>query len=304
MMAADADKMCLIALVLFFLLTSGAFSPASGQCTDGTYNYKGKDCCRCGAGWHVVKHCNASLQRGECKECDHETYNSDPNGQTSCEPCTSCSHGNDNLEVVEPCTPARDTKCGCKEGHYCNTPEEICRLCQACETCGGPENIKEPCTNRTNTVCKEKSEGGNISIPGIIVGVIIAIVVVVAVVFIWKKRPFSRQRQGQVPNGNTHDVEMQPLYEVDLQPRLPDIAEALGWKDMKEVAIRSNIPMTVIDSCQLDIPGDSKEQTLKLLLNWVESQGSDAAKNLLEILQRSGKRRKAERVKEILSHDY
>uniref|UniRef100_A0A8P4K0R2 Tumor necrosis factor receptor superfamily member 6 n=1 Tax=Dicentrarchus labrax TaxID=13489 RepID=A0A8P4K0R2_DICLA len=196
-------------------------------------------------GWRVVKHCNTNLQRGECKECEAETYSSYHNDQTSCEPCTSCSHPNANLEVVEHCTPASDAKCGCKKDHYCVTAEESCKLCHPCKTCDGPENIKEPCTGHSNTVCKE--------------------------------------------------------IHKDLQPYLPDIAEAMGWKDMKYVAIRSKIPMTAIESCQLDHPHDSKEQTVKLLMIWVEKQGSDAAKNLLEILQRSGKRRKAENVKDILS---
>uniref|UniRef100_A0A8C4NRI1 Apoptosis-mediating surface antigen FAS n=1 Tax=Dicentrarchus labrax TaxID=13489 RepID=A0A8C4NRI1_DICLA len=252
----------------------------------------------CGAGWRVVKHCNTNLQRGECKECEAETYSSYHNDQTSCEPCTSCSHPNANLEVVEHCTPASDAKCGCKKDHYCVTAEESCKLCHPCKTCDGPENIKEPCTGHSNTVCKEIREGGNTG--RIIAVVIIPVVAAAAVmvgVFIWKKRTFSRQRQGQLPN----DVEMQLLYDKDLQPYLPDIAEAMGWKDMKYVAIRSKIPMTAIESCQLDHPHDSKEQTVKLLMIWVEKQGSDAAKNLLEILQRSGKRRKAENVKDILS---
>uniref|UniRef100_A0A8P4K464 Apoptosis-mediating surface antigen FAS n=1 Tax=Dicentrarchus labrax TaxID=13489 RepID=A0A8P4K464_DICLA len=200
-----------------------------------------------------LKHCNTNLQRGECKECEAETYSSYHNDQTSCEPCTSCSHPNANLEVVEHCTPASDAKCGCKKDHYCVTAEESCKLCHPCKT--------------------------------IIAVVIIPVVAAAAVmvgVFIWKKRTFSEYFYHYT------------TINKDLQPYLPDIAEAMGWKDMKYVAIRSKIPMTAIESCQLDHPHDSKEQTVKLLMIWVEKQGSDAAKNLLEILQRSGKRRKAE----------
>lgn len=89
--------------------------------------------------------------------------------------------------------------------------------------------------------------------------------------------------------------------DVDLQRHLPDIADVIGWKDMQEIAMRSCIPSATIDSFKLSHPSDSQEQTLQLLRSWTERQGEGAGKKLFEILQNSGKRLKAKKVREILS---
>ncbi|KAG8000168.1 hypothetical protein GBF38_002349, partial [Nibea albiflora] len=88
---------------------------------------------------------------------------------------------------------------------------------------------------------------------------------------------------------------------LDLEPLLLDIAKEIGWKDMKGVAIRSKMPTTAIEACQLNHPGDAEEQTNELLKNWVESQGKEASQNLVRILLRNGQKRKAERVRDILA---
>lgn len=93
-----------------------------------------------------------------------------------------------------------------------------------------------------------------------------------------------------------------PLFsDVDLQRHLPDITEVIGWKDMQEIAMRSGMPNATIESFRLNHPGDSQEQTLQLLRSWAEMQGRGAGKNLIEILQNTGKRLKAEQVRAILS---
>lgn len=88
---------------------------------------------------------------------------------------------------------------------------------------------------------------------------------------------------------------------VDLSPHMPDIAEELGWKDMKAIAMRSNIKSASIEGCRLDYPGNSQEQTLQLLKIWTEQQGMEASRNLIQILQNSGKKGKAEKVALILN---
>ena len=69
---------------------------------------------------------------------------------------------------------------------------------------------------------------------------------------------------------------------------------------MQDIALRSGIPSTTIEACQLDNQGDAEQQTLKLLGRWMEMEGRDASKNLIKILRNSKKRRKAEKVMEIL----
>lgn len=88
---------------------------------------------------------------------------------------------------------------------------------------------------------------------------------------------------------------------VDLSPHMYDIAEELGWTDMKQVALHSGIREAVIDSCHMNHPNNCREQTFELLSIWAEKQGRGASKNLVQILQKIGKKAKAERVQEILS---
>lgn len=91
------------------------------------------------------------------------------------------------------------------------------------------------------------------------------------------------------------------LFVSDIELCVPDIADVLGWNVMQDIAMRSGISNTDIESCKHDNQGDSKQQTLKLLMMWVERHGSHSAEKLLEILQNTKKINKAEKVKSILS---
>ncbi|XP_073338694.1 tumor necrosis factor receptor superfamily member 6 [Pagrus major] len=298
--------------VLFSLLVSVV---SSSQCIDGTYDHDGMQCCKCGIGLYVETHCTANLEFGQCVPCPAETFSSHPTGLTSCEPCTSCSHDIANLEEEVTCTSARNRKCRCKKDHYCASGTDICTLCQSCAKC--PEGIKVPCTGNNNTVCNERgkeTEGGDQT--GKIVGIIFGILLIAAVgvgvgVAVW----FYCKRQGQntlsqLPNGHVENpgpelelVEIRPLTEIpdmDLQPYLSDIAEEIGWPDMKDIAMRDKIPMTRIDNCERNHPHNTHEQTMELLQDWVQGQGLAAGKKLVQNLEKYGRQLKADKVKAIL----
>lgn len=315
MMASELNKFPALFTaftVLLCLLLSGSSSAADlkngSQCVDGTYEHTGGlTCCLCGAGLHVESHCIESLTYGGCKTCDQGEFSSHPTSQTSCDLCRSCSQINAGLEVDEPCKPDADTKCRCKKGHYCGSDTEICRTCVPCEECG-VVGIKVACTARTNTVCNDKTEGGlnDGAIAGILVTVTaILFLIGLALALLWKRRRDEKRCREHSLAQQPNDVERQPLKEsvpvVDLQPHMTDIAEAIGWTDMRDVAMGSGILDTTIDSCKLDHPGNSQEQTLQLLQIWVERQGKEASKNLVQILEDSGKRGKAESVVQILA---
>lgn len=108
-------------------------------------------------------------------------------------------------------------------------------------------------------------------------------------------------------NGDAVAVEMKPLNaltvpkDVDLQPHLPEIAELIGWKVMRDIAMSSSIPNTTIDSVQQNNPRDAQEQTLELLKIYVERQGKEAAKNLIEKLETSKHKGTAEKVAGLLA---
>ncbi|XP_032397614.1 tumor necrosis factor receptor superfamily member 6 [Etheostoma spectabile] len=305
MIAAESSKFpawfSVVTLVLLFLLKSAASSTNEGQnisqsCVDGTYEHEGKKCCLCGAGLHLEEHCTVNLQIGKCKTCLKETYSSHPNNHESCEPCTSCSQPNANLEVDEPCTPARNARCRCKKDHYCSSDIKTCKICYPCKVC--EKGIKVACTANSDTVC---SEGYNTV--GIIVGITVPVVVILLVIslglWLWRR---NRKRQQQVELMNvTSEENSHFLRVVDLQAHLPDIVEVIGWKVMKDLAMRSTITDPTIEACQMNHPGNIQEATLELLKIWVEKNGKEASRNLVQILHKSGKKDRAERVMDILS---
>lgn len=88
--------------------------------------------------------------------------------------------------------------------------------------------------------------------------------------------------------------------EVDLVPHYPDLARVIGWKDMRDIALRSRIPDTDIESCKLNHPGDAYEQTLQLLRIWNEQQGRGAGNKLTQILQDIKKKKKAQDITNLL----
>ncbi|CAG6016965.1 unnamed protein product [Menidia menidia] len=299
--------------------------PRRQACVDGTYEHEGRSCCMCAAGERLEEHCTATPGDRKCKPCEADTFNAHPNNQETCQPCASCSHPNGmygykkskvrhdakqsnkiaNLEVAEPCTRARNTLCRCKEGHYCVSDSAVCLVCHRCTTCGS-EGVKQACTATNNTVCnqesQEHSEAGKIA--GIIVGVLFVVALSVAAVYcVRKKRQRDAKPNGRVVSNTGSDVEMQPLTvpDMDLEPYLPEIAVKLGWKVTRDIAMRSEIPGPVIESCQLNWPNNSEEQTLELLKKWVEKQGRGASRKLIQMLEESDKRATAEKVLEVIS---
>ncbi|XP_034537013.1 tumor necrosis factor receptor superfamily member 6 [Notolabrus celidotus] len=299
MMAESTSKFpaWTIIYVLFFILRF--ISDAAGQCTDGIYQHEGRDCCQCGVGLKLVQHCVSNLQHGTCESCDTGRFRSEASSEKTCERCRSCTHPNENLEVDEPCTPSRNTKCRCQQDHYCVSSTDICHLCHPCKKCGA-EGIKVQCAGNNNTVCNEEKEDGNHA--GMIVGIIAAIILIalaLVAVFIYKRRRSGQQNKHQV---NGHEMQPFQFADVELQPLIPDIAIAIGWKDMKVVAMKSGMQKTRIDNCEQNNQGDREEQTLQLLQIWREGEGRKAPEKLIRLLQQSGKEAKAEKVAEILRH--
>lgn len=90
--------------------------------------------------------------------------------------------------------------------------------------------------------------------------------------------------------------------EVNLHPHLPDIADIIGWTDMKDIAISTNVQSATIESFKLDNPGQSREQTLQLLTHFNEKHSRMASRVLIENLKRRGKNDKADRVQRLLAN--
>ncbi|XP_061600738.1 tumor necrosis factor receptor superfamily member 6 [Cololabis saira] len=271
-------------------------------CTDGNYTVEeGRKCCLCPAGQKVQQHCTTTPDDTRCIICEDGTYNSFPNSRETCEPCKSCSHHNANLEEAEPCTSAKNTVCRCKEGYYCKM--ENCKVCHPCETCAST-GVKVPCTATNNTVCKDEEKQDNTT--AVAVGIAVAVLVLIVAVLVYLFYKNRRRRKGEISQlPTTNGDEAVHLNNIsnnaeDFQCLLPEIVQVLGWKDMEDIAIRSGVLEAAIDSCKRNHPQDAEEQTLELLKKWVEKQGSIAPKRLLEILQKTGKKGKYEKVLKIL----
>ncbi|XP_071061768.1 tumor necrosis factor receptor superfamily member 6-like isoform X2 [Pseudochaenichthys georgianus] len=240
----------------------------------------------------VESHCTTT-QPGKCTSCREGTYSSHPNFQESCEPCTSCSHLYDNLELDVTCTRARDATCRCKNNYFCSIGKETCKICYPCKEC--TEGVKVACTTTNNTVCSEKTEGGTNT--GLIVGLTVSIALILILgllVFFWIGTCNRNNTPDEERNGC--GLESPFLTEPLLDRDLPDIAEIIGWTDMKAIATRSGMLDTAIENCKLNHVGDAREQTLALLQEFVQKEGSQARTTLIQTLQKSGKRRIAEMV--------
>ncbi|KAK2824389.1 hypothetical protein Q5P01_021564 [Channa striata] len=263
-------------------------------CADGTYEHDGVTCCLCAAGMKLKDHCVSTQVYGNCTLCDRNTYNAHPNSKTSCDPCTSCDQPNANLEVEDICTAGGDTRCRCKKDHFCilkslDSPGQ-CRICQPCKTC--PAGVEIACTATNDTVCQEEDENRVGKAIGITLAILIALIGAIGLaVFLRRKR---RQRPPE---------REETLLCRDLQPYLIEIVDVVGWKDMKAIALASKIPRATIEFCERDNPRDAQQQTLQLLETWIESEGRNASKNLIQMLRKNHKNGKADRLIHILSGD-
>ncbi|XP_069000684.1 tumor necrosis factor receptor superfamily member 6-like [Embiotoca jacksoni] len=277
------------------------------DCADGTYEHEGRTCCLCAPGQRLENHCINNRADGKCELCeDGRTYNSQANSQETCLPCTSCSQLNAGLEVDEPCTTARNTKCRCQKNHYSSNDTQKAEICHRCKTCGSAGH-KEICTATSDTVCNDESNEVDNSVGkavGIAIGVIVAVTLVVFLVF-WRKirQRWERSQDPSKTDGNGADEEMLPLADphMNLLPHLPDIVNVLTWKDVQGIALRSEMTVATIDSCKEDHPGNTYEQKLKLLKMWMEMQGRDAPMKLIKKLQQSKNKEAAQKVRDILS---
>ncbi|XP_069000688.1 tumor necrosis factor receptor superfamily member 6-like isoform X2 [Embiotoca jacksoni] len=163
------------------------------DCADGTYEHEGRTCCLCAPGQRLEKHCINNRADGKCELCeDGRTYNSQANSQETCLPCTSCSQPNAALEVDEPCTTARNTKCRCQKNHYSSNDTQTVEICHRCKTCGSA-GCKKNCTATSDTVCNDKCDDVDNSY-GNYFGVILIVVLPVVFLIFWIRRGQRRKR--------------------------------------------------------------------------------------------------------------
>lgn len=88
--------------------------------------------------------------------------------------------------------------------------------------------------------------------------------------------------------------------DVDIDPHLPDIARELGWKNARTLALRTGISVATTESYEMEYRYDAEERTLQLLFKWVEKEGRQASKKLIENLVDMKQKKKAKQIRDIL----
>ncbi|XP_077600453.1 uncharacterized protein LOC144215412 isoform X5 [Stigmatopora nigra] len=120
-------------------------------CKDGEY-WSNNICCKnCPAGTHLKSACTVPGERGQCEQCEDETYTEHANHLHRCIGCKKCRP---DQEIVQACSHTQNYLCQCKEGGFC-TPEQACEMCKKCSRCDPDEKAVRNCTATSNTECKK-----------------------------------------------------------------------------------------------------------------------------------------------------
>ncbi|XP_077094731.1 tumor necrosis factor receptor superfamily member 6 [Siphateles boraxobius] len=274
----------------------------SDTCKYGTYQHEGKTCCLCPAGHQVLHDCTVSNEP-KCELCTSgSTYLDHPNNDHTCQPCKICDP-NANMKVKNGCTPFSNTVCGCVENHYCDHGDQ-CKICKPCDRC---DVVETECTETSNTVCKDTTMSNGAIAAAVLVPLLI--ITICLVLFYLLKQKKDKKSRDTVPEVEplkgkcacTFHIHKKFCVELDLNPYLSEIADHLGWKVMKRVALHNGITKASIDNHECNHPNDAKEQTYGLLQDWSQKQGLyKAYPALIKTLHAIKERRTADEIKKIV----
>ncbi|XP_077457506.1 hematopoietic death receptor isoform X2 [Stigmatopora argus] len=165
-------------------------------CKDGEY-WSNNICCKdCPAGTHLKSACTIPGEKGQCEQCEDETYTEHSNHLHKCIECTKCRP---DQEIVQACSHTQNSLCQCKEGGFC-TPEQACEMCKKCSRCDPDEKAVRNCTATSNTECKKIYLPSEWSPVAIAVSVVISVLILASgaiYIYIQKKK----QAEGSEGNG-------------------------------------------------------------------------------------------------------
>ncbi|XP_025752830.1 tumor necrosis factor receptor superfamily member 10B isoform X2 [Oreochromis niloticus] len=324
--------------VLVLLLKSTTAYPQAGlkvgssrarrqaNCPANQYRNGNLCCLNCKAGTYVKSPCTVDGERGQCEECDYDTYIKHDNELRFCLKCTRCRP---DEEIVSSCTHTEDTKCQCKPGRFCD-PNQACEVCLKCSRCAEDEEKVRNCTSTTNTECK-KIQNKSGSDPGIAVVVVVVVLCVLAAItfagiFFYKKKCKTGSQRNLSDRSKAEQQYTAIQTPEDKDTRRPTSTNLILSQHLEEVPLPELVPVNGEESLrkcfeyfeeldvnyhkrffrQLEISDNvikSKEnlpyedRIHELLHIWVEKEGKGASLNdLLQALNTLNQRRTAETI--------
>ncbi|XDV43166.1 hypothetical protein PO909_011688 [Leuciscus waleckii] len=208
--------------------------------------------------------------------CDHGNYTIEGTTKT----CCLCPVG---YKLTHDCTDTNHPDCDlCEPTTYLDHPnnDRNCQPCKICETEANMEE-KEGCSAYSNTICRCKEDHycdqGD---------------------YCRTCKPCDKLLKHESNKQSSHMVHGTYL---DLNPYLLEIADHLGWKVMKRVALHSGMKQASIDNHESSHPNDAQEQTYGLLHEWSQTQGLyEAYPALIKTLHAIKERRTADEIKKII----
>ncbi|XP_046902482.1 tumor necrosis factor receptor superfamily member 14-like [Hypomesus transpacificus] len=129
----------------------------TGLCTGcGPAEYlRGEKCCpMCPPGNRVHAHCT-EFTTTQCIPCTGPTYLDQPNGRSSCFPCTTCDPVS-GLKLKQGCTSTSDAVCEPLQGYFCKLPiNQGCKVAQKHSRCKPGQYISQQATSFKDTECSD-----------------------------------------------------------------------------------------------------------------------------------------------------
>uniref|UniRef100_A0A8C2JGH0 TNFR-Cys domain-containing protein n=1 Tax=Cyprinus carpio TaxID=7962 RepID=A0A8C2JGH0_CYPCA len=92
------------------------------DCSKEEYWTDGLCCDKCAPGFKLIRKCSSSMA-SQCEKCSEGTYLDNMNYFPNCFRCEKCTKR--NAVVISPCTPQKNTVCGCQHGYYKKVFDQI-----------------------------------------------------------------------------------------------------------------------------------------------------------------------------------
>ncbi|XP_059364668.1 tumor necrosis factor receptor superfamily member 1A-like [Carassius carassius] len=113
---------CVLLSLIVGVLTEQRSVSSKRDCSKDEYWNNGLCCDKCAPGYKLIRKCD-SIMASQCEKCSEGTYLEKMNYFPNCFRCEKCTKR--NAVVISPCTPQKNTVCGCQPGYYKRVFDQI-----------------------------------------------------------------------------------------------------------------------------------------------------------------------------------